>query len=83
MVFSESERALLVKVKGVGDKVIDRLEQIGINSLAQLAEEDPQDITQQIARLVGSSCWKNSPQAKMAISSAVEYAQQYQQEKSK
>ncbi|MCX8744452.1 DUF4332 domain-containing protein [Snodgrassella sp. B3882] len=83
MVFSESERALLVKVKGVGDKVIDRLEQIGINSLAQLAEENPQDITQQIACLVGSSCWKNSPQAKMAISSAVEYAQQYQQEKSK
>lgn len=83
MVFSESERALLVKVKGVGDKVIDRLEQIGINSLAKLAEENPQDITQQIACLVGSSCWKNSPQAKMAISSAVEYAQQYQQEKSK
>lgn len=83
MVFSESERALLVKVKGVGDKVIDRLEQIGINSLVQLAEEKPQDITQQIACLVGSSCWKNSPQAKMAISSAVEYAQQYQQEKSK
>ncbi len=83
MVFSESERALLVKVKRVGDKVIDRLEQIGINSLAQLAEENPQDITQQIACLVGSSCWKNSPQAKMAISSAVEYAQQYQQEKSK
>lgn len=83
MVFSESERALLVKVKGVGDKVIDRLEQIGIHSLAKLAEENPQDITQQIAGLVGSSCWKNSPQAKRAISSAVEYAQQYQQGKSK
>lgn len=83
MVFSESERALLVKVKGVGDKVIDRLEQIGIHSLAKLAEENPQDITQQIAGLVGSSCWKNSPQAKRAINSAVEYAQQYQQGKSK
>lgn len=83
MVFSESERALLVKVKGVGDKVIDRLEQIGIHSLAKLAEENPQDITQQIAVLVGSSCWKNSPQAKRAINSAVEYAQQYQQGKSK
>ncbi|WP_353846590.1 helix-hairpin-helix domain-containing protein [Snodgrassella sp.] len=61
-------------VKGVGEKVILRLEQMGIDSLAKLAQANPQDITEQAASLVGSSCWKNSPQAKAAISMAVDFA---------
>lgn len=61
-------------VKGVGEKMILRLEQMGIDSLAKLAQANPQDITEQAASLVGSSCWKNSPQAKAAISMAVDFA---------
>ena len=61
-------------VKGVGEKVILRLEQMGIDSLAKLAQANPQDITEQAASLVGSSCWKNSPQAKAAISMVVDFA---------
>ncbi|WP_239364445.1 helix-hairpin-helix domain-containing protein [Snodgrassella communis] len=64
----------LLTVKGVGEKVILRLEQMGIDSLAKLAQTNPQDITEQAASLVGSSCWKNSPQAKAAISMSVDFA---------
>ncbi|WP_353847574.1 MULTISPECIES: helix-hairpin-helix domain-containing protein [Snodgrassella] len=64
----------MLTVKGVGEKMILRLEQMGIDSLAKLAQANPQDITEQAASLVGSSCWKNSPQAKAAISMAVDFA---------
>ncbi|AHN28894.1 MULTISPECIES: helix-hairpin-helix domain-containing protein [Snodgrassella] len=74
MAFTETEKAALLTVKGVGEKVIMRLEQMGIDSLDKLALANPQDITEQAASLVGSSCWKNSPQAKAAITMAVDFA---------
>nr|WP_279119444.1 helix-hairpin-helix domain-containing protein [Snodgrassella alvi] len=74
MAFTETEKAALLTVKGVGEKVIMRLEQMGIDSLDKLALANPQDITEQAASLVGSSCWKNSPQAKAAINMAVDFA---------
>lgn len=74
MAFTETEKAALLTVKGVGEKVIMRLEQMGIDSLDKLALANPKDITEQAASLVGSSCWKNSPQAKAAITMAVDFA---------
>ncbi|ORF06349.1 helix-hairpin-helix domain-containing protein [Snodgrassella alvi] len=74
MAFTETEKAALLTVKGVGEKVIMRLEQMGIDSLDKLALANPQDITEQAASLVGSSCWKNSPQAKAAVTKAVDFA---------
>lgn len=74
MAFTETEKAALLTVKGIGEKVIMRLEQMGIDSLDKLALANPQDITEQAASLVGSSCWKNSPQAKAAITMAVDFA---------
>ncbi|WP_370580368.1 helix-hairpin-helix domain-containing protein [Snodgrassella alvi] len=74
MAFIETEKAALLTVKGVGEKVIMRLEQMGIDSLDKLALANPQDITEQAASLVGSSCWKNSPQAKAAVTMAVDFA---------
>lgn len=74
MAFTETEKAALLTVKGVGEKVIMRLEQMGIDSLDKLALANPQNITEQAASLVGSSCWKNSPQAKAAITMAVDFA---------
>ncbi|MBI0129052.1 helix-hairpin-helix domain-containing protein [Snodgrassella sp. W8124] len=74
MAFTETEKAALLTVKGVGEKVIMRLEQMGIDSLDKLARANPQDITEQAASLVGSSCWKNSPQAKAAVTMAVDFA---------
>lgn len=69
--FLPAEKALLLAVKGVGPKVVERLEQMGFNSLHQLADADARDILAQGAQLSGSSCWKNSPQAKAAIEAAI------------
>ncbi|PIT11285.1 hypothetical protein BHC46_03105 [Snodgrassella alvi] len=60
MAFNVTDKAALLTVKGGGEKVILRLEQMGIDSLAKLAQANLQDITGRVASLVGSSCKKNS-----------------------
>lgn len=72
--FSELEKSALLRVKGVGPKVIERLEQMGFSTLQQLADADVRDILAQGAKLSGSSCWKNSPQAKAAVQAAISAA---------
>ncbi len=74
MPFSAHDRALLRAVKGVGPMVIARLEQMGFATLPQLADANVQDIVAGAAALVGSTCWKNSPQAKAAIAGAIRAA---------
>jgi predicted RecB family nuclease len=74
MGFSADERVLLLSVKGVGPIVVDRLEQIGIDSLAALAETDVDAVLQQVAGMLCTTCWRNSPQAKTAIAGAVSAA---------
>ena len=74
MPFSWEERAALLALKGVGPTVIARLEQMGIESLANLAQSEVSDILAQASAALGSTCWKNSPQARAAITAAVELA---------
>ncbi|NER60066.1 helix-hairpin-helix domain-containing protein [Pseudomonas sp. MAFF212428] len=74
MQFSPQERAVLLAIKGVGPTVLTRLEQLGYHSLAQLSQADALDIVTQAAGLVGSSCWKNSPQARAAIQAVIAQA---------
>lgn len=74
MPFSPDERQALLAVKGVGPTVVGRLEQMGFDSLAQLSEANALDIVTQASALVGSSCWKNSPQARAAIQAAIALA---------
>ena len=74
MPFAPSERKALLTVKGVGPTVVTRLEQMGIESLAVLARANALDIVSDAAALVGSSCWKNSPQARSAIQAAIDFA---------
>ncbi|AWS52414.1 MULTISPECIES: helix-hairpin-helix domain-containing protein [Morganellaceae] len=76
MAFSESEKQILLAVKGVGPTVISRLEQMGFSSLAQLSEASYDEILIYGAALTGSSCWKNSPQAKKAVEGAILAAKQ-------
>ena len=76
MPFAPSERQALLAVKGVGPTVVARLEQMGIESLAHLRRENAADILARGARLTGSSCWKNSPQARAAIHGAIAAAQE-------
>ncbi len=71
MPFSAEERTLLLTLKGVGPTVVSRLEQMGIESLAALGESNVSDILAQASAAVGSTCWKNSPQARGAITAAV------------
>ena len=76
MAFSDSERAALLAVKGVGPTVIKRLEEIGIDTLAELAHYRADTITQRVSDMLRTSCWKNSPQAKAAIEAAILRAKQ-------
>ena len=71
--FPPEEREALLAVRGVGPTVVQRLEQMGIASLRQLAAE-PSEIVASAAGLTASTCWKNSPQARAAIQAAVDLA---------
>lgn len=72
--FAADEREALLAVKGVGATVVQRLEQMGIASLRQLAAAEASEIVSSAAGLTGSSCWKNSPQARAAVQAAIELA---------
>ncbi len=72
--FSTEERDALLALKGVGPTVVQRLEQMGIASLRQLAVSESSEIVASAAGLIGSSCWKNSPQARAAIQAAIDLA---------
>ncbi len=74
--FSQAQRQALLQVKGVGETVIQRFEQIGIHSFNDLAQYQAQDIAEMVASMLGTTCWKNSPQAKAAIQAAIDRAQQ-------
>lgn len=74
MPFSEVERAALLSVRGVGPTIVSRLEQMGFQSLAQLSEASLDEIVSAGAAISGSTCWKNSPQARAAIQGAIELA---------
>jgi predicted flap endonuclease-1-like 5' DNA nuclease len=74
MPFSANERTALLALKGVGNTVITRLEQMGFESLKQLASANSQEVLAIGAQITHSSCWKNSPQARSAIESAIQLA---------
>lgn len=74
MHFSETERRLLLATPFVGPKVIERLEEIGICNFEQLQNNTVDTITHLVANMLGTSCWKNSPQSKKAIQNAIDTA---------
>lgn len=74
--FSDAERAALLALKGIGPRVVARLEAMRIMGFADLATRDVEDLCAMGAMMAGSSCWKNSPQARAAIKAAIERARQ-------
>ncbi|RXJ54138.1 helix-hairpin-helix domain-containing protein [Candidatus Marinarcus aquaticus] len=78
MPFSKEEKQKLLEVKFVGETVIRRFEQIGIDSLEALSKSSVDEITDIVSDILGSSCWKNSPQAKKAVQNAIDYAKSVQ-----
>lgn len=76
--FSPQEREVLLAVRGIGPTVVERLEQIGFNSLQELAGADVLEVVAAVAGLVGSSCWRNSPPARSAVQAAIDLARSRQ-----
>ena len=74
MPFSQTEREALLKVKGVGPTVIQRFEEIGIESFAALERYNAEEIAEMVADMLHTTCWKNSPQARAAITAAIALA---------
>jgi len=72
--FHPAEREILLAVRYVGPTVVSRLEQLGYTSLGALAAADPADILDGGAAATGSTCWRNSPQARKAVEGAVSAA---------
>jgi hypothetical protein len=77
MSFSPDERKALLAVKGVGPTVVARLEQIGFETLTHLSKANALDVVSKASEIVGSTCWKNSPQARAAIKAAILLAKSY------
>jgi predicted flap endonuclease-1-like 5' DNA nuclease len=76
MSFSKEERDALLQLNGVGPTVVKRFEEIGINSFQELRQYQAEDIAEMVAGMLNTTCWKNSPQAKSAISAAIDLAKQ-------
>ncbi|WP_109077989.1 recombinase RecA [Aggregatibacter kilianii] len=74
MPFSESEKRDLLSQKGIGTTILTRLEEMGLNDVKILAATSPDFILQRGAEITGSTCWRNSPQARKAIETAVDWA---------
>lgn len=74
MSFSTAEREQLLALKGVGPTVVARLEQLGFSSFQHLGSADVESILEQASAAVGSTCWKNSRQARAAITEVVNLA---------
>ncbi len=74
MSFNHEEKEALVSLKGIGPTVIKRFEEIGIHSLQELKQYNAEDITEMVASMLNTTCWKNSPRAKSAISAAINLA---------
>ena len=70
----EQEKSLLAE-KGIGKTIIQRLAQMGLDDVEALANADIDEVLALGAMLTGSSCWKNSPQSRAAIATAIAWAQ--------
>ncbi len=74
MPFSDSEKSALLEIKGVGPTVVKRFEEIGIDSFADLAGFEPEEIAERVASMLNTTCWKNSPRALSAVKAAIDRA---------
>ena len=74
MPFSEEEKRSLLSEKGIGETILTRLEEMGLDDVKILATTNPDFILQRGAEITGSTCWRNSPQARKAIETTVNWA---------
>ena len=79
MPLTESEKRSLLSEKGIGATILKRLEEMGLDDVKILATTNPDFILQRGAEITGSTCWRNSPQARKAIEIAVNWAKDWSQ----
>ena len=79
MPLSESEKRSLLSQKGIGATILKRLGKMGLDDVKILAATNPDFILQRGAEITGSTCWRNSPQARKAIETAVNWAKERSQ----
>ena len=79
MPFSEEEKRSLLSQKGIGATILKRLEEMGLDDVKILTATNPDFILQRGAEITGSTCWRNSPQARKAIETAVNWAKERSQ----
>jgi len=79
MSWSEEEKRSLLSQKGIGATILKRLEEMGLDDVKILAATNPDFILQRGAEITGSTCWRNSPQARKAIETAVNWAKERSQ----
>ena len=79
MPLSEEEKRSLLSEKGIGATILKRLEEMGLDNVKILATTNPDFILQRGAEITGSTCWQNSPQARQAIETAVNWAKDWSQ----
>ena len=75
MAFTPEQRSGLLALKGVGPAVLMRLEALGLSDLDKLAVADPREVVASVSDRLGSTCWKNSPQALRAVTQAIAWAE--------
>lgn len=76
MSFSDEEKQWLLAIKNIGPKIITRLEELGFNSLTQLAQAQPEKVLASMAQKAGANCWHNNPNNRAAIAKAIALAKQ-------
>ena len=76
MTFTVEQHQSLLAQKGIGNTILQRLVQMGLDDVEKLAAASVDDILEQGRALKGSTCWQNSPQARAAINTAILWAQQ-------
>lgn len=74
MAFTETEQQSLLAQKGIGLTILMRLAEMGLDDVKRLANTSPEFILQLGSEIIGSTCWRNSPQARKAIETAVNWA---------
>jgi hypothetical protein len=76
MPFSPDETQALLNTRLVGPTVVKRLEEAGIDCFEKLRNCSPEMVCDMVAHQLGTTCWKNSPQARQAIANAIATASQ-------
>lgn len=75
MSFSDKQQKGLLAQKWVGKTIISRLQEMELDDVEKLANANLEKVLEQGSVLSGSTCWKNSSQAKQAIQNAIAWAQ--------